>query len=410
MSRNTTSTLQIFAFVGMLLAGSGIILLSEYAGIGKIHVSDGPIVEEVVPDSITRFSFLVAGDAMAHLPQTAAALNKNTNTYAYDSVFQYIRDHIRRFDLAMINLETTLGGKPYRGYPMFSAPDAYAAGLSDAGFNLFCLANNHAVDRFNRGVIRTLHALDSMDIKHTGTFHDTLHRDTTYPLLLNIQGVKIAILNATYGTNGLFPKPPVMVNMIDEQQMDHDIARARGMNPDLIVAVMHWGPEYRRTPDRFQRSTAEFLAIRGVDVIVGHHPHVLQPVEWITVSNDTLETEALVIWSLGNFYSNQRQRYRDGAMFVTFNVAKNIHTGQTAIENLNYQPFWVWKRETPVTYRIFPKQTTDSLMNKYQLSAAQRKEGERFFNDTREHMTAFPHGNRLIHKQGSYSNKSQSSP
>ncbi len=396
MSKKSTSPIQLYSFIIMVLAGLAIIILADRYGIKEAPTEIEYIEPAPEPDTILRMSLLAAGDAMAHLPQTHAALDKLTGRYVYDSVFRYIAGHIQQFDLAIINLETTLGGKPYRGYPMFSAPDAYATGLRDAGFNLFTLANNHAVDRFNRGVIRTLHALDSLGITHTGTYHDTLHRDTTYPLLLDINGIRIVILNATYGTNGLFTTPPVMVNMINEQQMEQDLKRAREMQPDLLIAVMHWGPEYSRTPHPVQRHTAEFLVTRGVDVIVGHHSHVLQPVEWLKVSNDTLEREALVIWSLGNFYSNQRRRYRDGGMFVTFDVAKNINTGNVTIEHTAFQPFWVWKRDNPIAYRIFPEQQADSLMNHYQLTPLQRKEGELFFSDTRTHMAAFPYGNRSI--------------
>lgn len=337
-------------------------------------------------DSLLVVKIGAAGDAMAHLPQTQAAWDSVTKSYIYTDVFQYLSPRMKRFDLAIINLETTLAGEPYKGYPQFSAPDAYARDLHQLGFNLFCCANNHSVDRYNKGILRTIDVLDSLKIKHTGIFKDQNHRDTTYPLLLKINGLRLVLLNATYGTNGLIAKPPVMVNLIDFDQIKADLAKAKLMEPDCIIAVIHWGGEYLRTPDAYQKRVAAFLAGEGVDVIIGHHPHVLQPVEWITSPGDTTGKRTLVFWSLGNFFSNQRQRYRDGGMIVAFDLIKSKNTGKVDVVYQGYDPFWVWRQDSPLRFSMFPVEHQDSLIRHYRLSAKDSASFDLFSKDTRTHL------------------------
>ncbi len=372
----------------MMVAGILIILFIQATGIpDRIYIQEAAFSpKQQEPDTVILLRILAAGDAMAHLPQTQAAYDSDSVGYDFSNVFTFLRPRVSGFDLAMINLETPLAGEPYKGYPQFSAPDAYARDLKNLGFNLFCCANNHAVDQYNKGLLRTINVLDSLGIKHTGIYRDKVQRDTTYPLLLKIKGLRIALLNATYSTNGLVPKHPVKVNMIDFDELRADISKARLMEPDLLIAVMHWGGEYLRKPDSYQKRVAQFLADEGVDVIIGHHPHVVQPVEWITATIDSIEKQVLVVWSLGNFYSNQRQRYRDGGMFVTLDVAKSKVTGAVTIGNLMYDPFWVWKNDSPLQYRILTVANSDSLNQILNLPASHQKAFETFANDTREHM------------------------
>ncbi|MFO7721710.1 MAG: CapA family protein [Bacteroidales bacterium] len=363
---------------------SGILILVQSLTLVPEHSGASPTPEPA--DTLIRISVVTAGDAMAHLPQTQAAFDAATGEYHYQEVFKWFSPWIKTHDLRIVNLETTLAGAPFKGYPQFSAPDAYARDLRDAGFNLFCVANNHSVDRYNSGVLRTISVLDSFGIAHTGTFRDSLHRDTAYPMIVNVKGIRIALLNATYGTNGLNTKPPVIVNMIDRKMMEKDLAKARSKNPDLIMAVMHWGAEYKRFPNEYQKSIAAFLAGQGVDVIVGHHPHVLQPVEWIPQSSDSAAGKTLVIWSLGNFYSNQRDRYRDGGMFVNFEITKNKKTGAIAIDSPGYYPFWVWRSPSPFQYSILPSMYRDSLIAVYSLQPSDINLYDQFSRDTREHI------------------------
>ena len=153
---------------------------------------------------------------------------------------------MKAVDIAVVNFEVPLGGEPYSGYPAFSAPENFALALQKAGFDFFLLANNHCLDRRTRGLVRTIQALDSLGIRHTGTFLDCDHRHRTYPMLLRKKDFRIIMLNYTYGTNGLKVDIPRIVNYIDKEIMKGDIAEAKLFNPDFIIANMHWGLEYER--------------------------------------------------------------------------------------------------------------------------------------------------------------------
>lgn len=369
----------------MVIVGMVVILIQS-ATINTVNDLSFDTTDTHQPDTILRVSVLTAGDAMAHLPQTQAAYSKEDGTYSYSEVLRWITPFVKTFDLSIINLETTLAGEPYKGYPQFSAPDSYAADLQTAGFNLFCVANNHSVDRYNSGVIRTIDVLNGLGIRHTGTFKDKNQRDSLYPLMLDINGIRIAVLNATYGTNGLNPKPPVTVNMINRAEIAEDIMKARNKGAEIVIAAIHWGDEYKRFPNAFQKSTAQFLADNGVDIIVGHHPHVLQPVEWIKGAAEDTTRDVLVIWSLGNFYSNQRDRYRDGGMFVNFELVKNINTGKITVEQPSWYPFWVWRSASPFRYSLLPVSMRDSLVQHYQLNNTEIAAFDRFRTDTEEHI------------------------
>jgi poly-gamma-glutamate capsule biosynthesis protein CapA/YwtB (metallophosphatase superfamily) len=382
---NTKRIREVFPVVIMTLIGGLLIVLIQ-AFLPVPNDLSAETKELPSADTTLVVRIIAAGDAMAHLPQTQAAWDTTTKAYTYTDVFQHLGTRLKGFDLAIINLETTLAGEPYKGYPQFSAPDAYARDLNIMGFNLFCCANNHSVDRYNKGILRTIAVQDSLKIRHTGMFKDQAHRDTTYPLLLKINGLRLVVLNATYGTNGLIPKPPVLVNLIDLEQIKTDLVKARLMEPDIIMAVMHWGGEYLRTPDAYQKRVAAFLADEGVDVIIGHHPHVLQPIEWIKSKNDTTGKQTLVFWSLGNFFSNQRQRYRDGGMLVAFDVVKSLRTGQVRVDYRGYDPFWVWRQEPPMKFILLPVEHQDSLTRHYGLSPQDSMSFDQFSKDTRSHL------------------------
>ncbi|HRZ42470.1 MAG TPA: CapA family protein [Bacteroidales bacterium] len=348
------------------------------------YIKHASVLYDTLPaDSVITLRLLAAGDAMAHLPQTQAAWDSAQNSYAYADVFKWISPVLKGYDLRFINLETPLGGEPYKGYPQFSAPDAYAADLFQAGFNYFFLANNHAVDRYNRGILRTIHALDSMKIPHTGIFSDSSDRASRYPVIIEKNGIRLAILNATFSTNGISSKPPVKVNYVNRAEILADLASALKYNPDFIIMVIHWGDEYKLLPGAYQTETAKFLAENGVDVIIGHHPHVLQPVGWIKTGTKGQEKETLVIWSLGNFFSNQRDRYRDGAMFTGMTLEKNLLSKTKAVHDIHYYPFWVRRADKPLNFSIIPCELPASLLGNDTLNATEKAAFEFFSNDTR---------------------------
>ena len=260
-------------------------------------------------DSLT---ILFAGDAMMHQKQLDNT--QRGDFFDLDSYFANIEREVKAVDIAVVNFEVPLGGEPYSGYPAFSAPENFALALQKAGFDFFLLANNHCLDRRTRGLVRTIQALDSLGIRHTGTFLDCDHRHRTYPMLLRKKDFRIIMLNYTYGTNGLKVDIPRIVNYIDKEIMKGDIAEAKLFNPDFIIANMHWGLEYERIPSREQRELADWLLRQGVDLVIGSHPHVVQPMELRRGKEGV--TDRLVVYSLGNFISNMSREHTDGGVMV----------------------------------------------------------------------------------------------
>lgn len=288
-----------------------------------------------------KLSLLFMGDIMGHDEQIWSAENRETGEYNYDDVFRYIRPYIDDADIAVGNLEVTLGGPPYKGYPAFSSPAALAAACKNAGIDCLVTANNHSADRGKKGILSTIARLDSLGIPHTGTFADTAARESLTPLILEKNGFRLALLNYTYGTNGIKVPGPVVVNMLDREQAASDIAKARSMDPDLLILFLHWGNEYDTVPRREQLEMASFFFDKGVDFIIGSHPHVIQKMDWVKRSN--LSKDRLTAYSLGNFVSNQRKPKTDGGTMIRIEVERKGDT--VLVSDASYILTWVY---TPI--------------------------------------------------------------
>lgn len=282
-----------------------------------------------------RITLLFVGDLMQHQAQINAARTPGGG-YDYSSCFSLVKEQISRADIAVGNLEVTLGGKPYRGYPAFSAPDEYLQAIKDAGFDILLTANNHCLDRGKQGLERTVTQLDSLSIPHAGTYRNITERKQRYPLFIRKKGFYIAILNYTYGTNGIKTASPNIVNYIDKETILEDIHSAQARRPDAIIACMHWGEEYQSLPNREQRELADWLLEQGVTHIIGSHPHVIQPMELRKTGNQ----QHVVAYSLGNFISNMSAANTDGGLIFTMQLEKHplpkpIHPLRS---NLSYSP------------------------------------------------------------------------
>ena len=239
------------------------------------------------PDTL---SFYIVGDIMSHGAQTKSAFRSGQANYS--TFFQHLESRIQGVDAAIGNMEFPLAGKPYSGYPAFSGPDEYARYLSEVGFDVLLTANNHILDKGSAGLERTLERLDSLPVLHTGCAReDSLLK----PLILNLKGVRIGIINFTYGTNlGPTRKTPVVAHL-KEAEMQRLLDGCQGA--DLVFAFPHWGTEYRSVHSASEEATARWLVKEGVDLIVGTHPHVVQ--------DCTLLEGVPVFYSLGNAVSNQ---------------------------------------------------------------------------------------------------------
>jgi poly-gamma-glutamate synthesis protein (capsule biosynthesis protein) len=339
-------------------------------------------------DSISSLKLIFAGDIMGHVTQINAAKSEAKGKgYDYKPVYKHLKPYFSSADLAVINLEHTLAGEPYSGYPQFSSPDESIFAIKDAGFNIIATANNHSLDRGKQGLERTISVLDSMELKHLGTYKDSSESQSKHPFFVEINGIRIVFLNYTYGTNMLVEEAPNVVNRIDTNQIATDIKRARFASPDFIIAIMHWGIEYENPENAEQRELAKFLAWRGVNLIIGGHPHVVQPFDKIHVPhNDSVP----VIYSLGNFVSNQRDRYTNGGIVFEVNLKKD---GKTEITDYGYMPFWVYKfsKNSSNVYRLLPEcKRTAYPCKEYKMKDEDRKAMELFFADTKRILKNVP--------------------
>jgi poly-gamma-glutamate capsule biosynthesis protein CapA/YwtB (metallophosphatase superfamily) len=303
----------------------------------------------------TRLSLIFFGDIMQHDSQISAAYEPAAKKYSYTDCFQFIKPYLQTADLAIGNLEVTLAGKPYKGYPQFSAPDELVTTLKDVGMDVLVTANNHCVDRGKQGLERTIAVLDSFEILHTGTFVDEASRLNDYPLILDRKGVRLAILNYTFSTNGLPVTKPNIVNRIDTTVIRKDIFKAKKSHPDIIIVFTHWGIEYQSLPSFEQQAVSEFCFKQGADLVIGAHPHVIQPMEWRKEKNQ------LVAYSLGNFVSGQRKRYTDGGALLSVELEKIFYTPDsttTQIDSAGFVLEWIYKTtDMNKDYYILPVPT-----------------------------------------------------
>lgn len=307
------------------------------------------------------------GDFMQHLPQVVAA-RTDDGGYDYSHSTEYIAPMFRDADVAIINLETTIttSGR-YSGYPCFASPIEVVDEFKTMGVDIALLANNHCCDRLTHGINTTIEQLDMRNIAHTGVYTDSADYARNNILRFERHGVRFALVNYTYGTNGIPVPKGKHVNLIDTVVIKRDLRTIDRDSVDCIIACMHWGNEYERHENSEQRRLAKMLQREGVDIIIGSHPHVVQPFY--------ADSTFVVFYSLGNFVSNQRKRYTDGGLIAEVEVIRC-----DTIDGLRYRanahPVWV----LCPGYRILPRSVGDTLT----MPASSRMLYERFMRDTEE--------------------------
>jgi poly-gamma-glutamate synthesis protein (capsule biosynthesis protein) len=299
------------------------------------------VSSQSVAPAAEKISLLFIGDIMGHDEQIWSAENRETHTFDYEDVFKYIKPVVSETDIAIANFEVTLAGPPYMGYPQFSSPAALAVACKNAGIDYMVTANNHAADRGKKGIEGTIHRLDSLSIPHTGTFINSSSRDSLYPLMFKKNGFSFALLNYTYGTNGIAVPEPVLVNILDKSVITADIKKAKSKNPDITILFLHWGNEYDTVPSKAQTGLAEYFFSLGVDLIIGSHPHVLQKMIWLKKPSGA--KDGIVVYSMGNFISNQRKPKTDGGAIVRIEFTRK--GSDLKISDAGYYLTWVY---TPI--------------------------------------------------------------
>ena len=201
-----------------------------------------------------------------------------------------------------------------------------------------------------------------MQVQSAGTYLNEQDRQERYPALVEINGIKISLLNYTHTTNGFTVKKPVSINMLyDNAQIIKDLEAAKDQLPDVIIVFLHWGNEFEQKPDRDQKQQAAFLFKNGADIIIGSHPHVVQPVEYFSYDETDPAKKKLVYWSLGNLISDQKEKYTDSGILASFTITKNKRTNQVQIENYNAITYWIYRN--PTLFPGFFVLPTESFLN-----------------------------------------------
>ncbi len=305
----------------------------------------------------------VIGDVMCHSPNYNAAYVASTGSYDFTPFFTNIEKYISSADIAVGNLETTFAGKArgYSGYPMFNSPSELGTAMKEIGIDVLGTANNHSMDKGYSGVVSTLDALDEIGIDHMGTARSEEEQDTI--LVKDVKGIKIAFLAYTYGTNGItIPKAnSYCINLINKDLILKHIEAAKELDVDLICVNMHWGIEYQTAPNKEQLDLADFLFENGVDIILGSHAHVLQKMEKRTIElEDGSTKDGFVIYSLGNFISNQQDLGTRDTVILDIQITKNGETNKITIDNVDFVPVFNYNKGSGTSdrYRLIDLNTT----------------------------------------------------
>lgn len=338
-------------------------------------------VTKVTDNKTYSASLLACGDVMAHMPQLKAQYNAATKEYSFDNNYKYVKKYIKNADLAMANLETTLCGDDvyaYSSYPTFNTPDALADSLKNVGFDLLSTINNHSFDMSSLGVERTLSTLKKKGFDTVGTREK--ESDDEY-VIENVNGIKLGITAYSYGEikngtkylNGIkvSDEKNDLMNVFDISDVDtafntiYSTVKKYQKDTDMQIVIIHWGDEYSRTPSKFQTELAQKLCDAGVDIIIGSHPHVVQPVE--TIKSTDGKQETLVVYSLGNYISNQRREvlsmYTEDGLMVDIDIEKK-GDNEATVKKVKCIPTWVDKYQngSKTVYEIIP--IADNILEK----------------------------------------------
>ena len=301
---------------------------------------------EKEPALSDEYKIVMVGDVLLHTP-VEESCRQADGSYDYDSLFANTKDEILAADLALVNQEVIIGGSELgiSGYPCFNADFSLCDALVNAGFDVICHATNHAMDKGSAGLLNCAkHWKEQYPQITVLGIHDSADTSTACgadPEILELGDFKVAVLNYTYGTNGI-PLPedmPYAVDLLDEEQVAADICKAEEM-ADFTIVCPHWGTEYRLTPDASQEKWVRIFLENGADLVLGTHPHVIEPIEWVT--NPENGHEMLVYYSLGNFVNwtsgtgeGVANRMVGGMAEVT--VGRD-ETGEVKIKDYDVQP------------------------------------------------------------------------
>jgi len=351
-----------FALLGVLSGINTRLFFNYFAP--KPHSRPLPVIsatEKVQPQHQT-INLLATGDILMHNTVIASGLTME-NTYQYEHLFAPIKHIVEQADYASIALEAAMAGPQsgFTGYPLFNTPDATAWALKNSGFDLVVTAHNHCLDRGLKGALRTLEVLKEAGLDTIGTYASSEEKKQF--LIKDIQGVKVAYLAYTYGTNGI-PIPeqaPYLVNFINEENISRDIQALRP-HVDIIVLILHWGIEYQHYPTAEQQQMVFNFLKAGADVILGSHPHVVQPAQIINLNG----AKKFVIYSMGNSIGHQRGTERNSGVIINLQFTKDFSTNKTVLEEVKYIPTFShpYYKDGKQYFRVIPIDETITAIRK----------------------------------------------
>lgn len=350
---------------------------------------------EDIPEEpeFSSINLLAAGDIMFHSPQIRAAYDNVNETYDFSPVFKYVKKHIKEADIALANFETVTAGEQikYSGFPRFNTPKESLLAIEEAGFDILATANNHSLDQGKKGLINTIESIEEYGMKNIGTYREP-NEDIS---IEDINGIKLGFLSYTYGLNGMdstltAEELSYMVNKIDEEKIKEDLNRVEELGVDLIVVFIHWGHEYHREPSSYQIELGQKMVEWGADIILGSHPHVIQKSQIINEDGK----DKFIIYSMGNFLSNQRYEtlqnsYTEDGVMVKLNIEKNLQTEETLIKNIEYIPTWVhrYRENDKLFYEILPVKDVIEKEQEIITTKELEKRLKKSYDDTMEKMS-----------------------
>ncbi len=349
-------------------------------------ISEGKQNSNYSSDSTVTVTLSAVGDIMCHSGQFDYA-RVAKDSFDFNPVFRYVKQHLSKSDFTFGNLETVFAGKSakYTGYPRFNSPSELLDALKNAGFDLLTTSNNHSLDRDEVGILRTINELNKRSLDYNGTYVSQRDRDSIR--IYDIKGIRIAFLAYSYGTNGNpIPKgKSYLINLIDFKLIRKDIETAKFKNADIVLVHYHFGDEYKREPNQFQKVVVDSTIKMGANIIIGGHPHVLQPVRFVKSEKSVFDS-VFVAYSLGNFISNQQWRYSDAGGILTLSISKNLYDNSIEISDVEFIPTYVFKGKIGEKYEyvILPSYVASRDTSFSFLKTKQIEDINQSINDTRE--------------------------
>ena len=303
----------------------------------------------------------MAGDIVIDTEMLDACYDKASDSYDFAPYFSMIGNTLSKSDYTMINIDASLrkGKYGYSGYPQFTTPPVILQVVKNVGVDMITMCNNHMLDGYCDGLVESVGHVEAAGLDHIGGYTD--EADSKTPEIYTINGIRVGFVSYTHSTNTMEnycdERSKFLVKRFKNADFKADVDAARAAGAEVVVAVAHWGEEYKRAPDSDQQYWAKKLVAAGVDLIIGGHPHMVQPAEYITATDSNgISRTALCVYSIGNFLTQHRSPYTDSGIVFEFTLAEQAD-GTIVVTAPGYVPVYVWTFKNAAgadDYRVLP--------------------------------------------------------